>query len=487
MSIQNGVMYQSFQWYTPGGGMLWNRLAGDLSRLAAAGFTAIWIPPACKGKSGGFDVGYGVYDLFDLGEFPQKQTTATKYGTKQELLGALAAARQAGVQVYADVVFNQKDGADATEDVWAQEVDWDDRNRVLSDWYLIKAWTRFDFPGRQGQYSTMKWYWWCFDAVSYDQNHPEQGNKKLFRLKDKQFSTQVSFERGNYDYLCGADCELTGFVAGEFYYWGEWLLQQTSVDGFRLDAVKHIRSSFFPGWLQHLRSQSGRELFTVGEYWSGNVGDLHQYIAATNGVMSLFDVPLHYRLRQASVSGSTFDLRTIFDQTLVKEQPALAVTFVDCHDSQPCQALESWVEPWFKPSAYALILLRREGYPCVFAGDYDPTSNYLDNGREVTLWSHRFLIDRFLSARRRFNFGDQHDYFDHPNTIGWVRTGDAQHPGVMAVLLTNGSAGNKWMNTFRPNATFSDITGHVQQTVTANASGWANFLCPAGSVSVWVS
>ena len=34
------------------------------------------------------------------------------------------------------------------------------------------------------------------------------------------------------------------------------------------------------------------------------------------------------------------------------------------------QALESWVEPWFKPLAYALILLRREGYPCVFYPDY---------------------------------------------------------------------------------------------------------------------
>ena len=32
--------------------------------------------------------------------------------------------------------------------------------------------------------------------------------------------------------------------------------------------------------------------------------------------------------------------------------------------------MESFVEDWFKPMAYALILLRREGYPCVFYGDY---------------------------------------------------------------------------------------------------------------------
>jgi alpha-amylase len=486
MSTQNGVILQCFQWYTPGGGALWNKLKGDAAALAAAGFTSVWLPPAYKGKGGGYDVGYGVYDLFDLGEFPQKQTTATKYGTKQELVDAIAALRRQGLQVYADVVFNQKDGADGTEDVWAQEMDWDDRNRALSDWHLVKAWTRFEFPGRQGKYSTMTWYWWCFDAISFDQNHPELRNDKLFRIKGKTFSTEVSFERGNYDYLCGADCDLEGFVEGEFKYWGEWFLQQTSVDGFRLDAVKHIRSSFFPGWLAHVRGKSGRELFTVGEYWSGDVDLLHRYITATGGSMSLFDVPLHYRFRDASLAGPAYDLRTIFDRTLVKEQSALAVTAVDNHDTQPCQSLESWVQPWFKPHAYALILLRRDGYPCVFAGDYDPTSTYLDKGREVTLWSHRFLIDRFLDARRRFNFGDQHDYFDHPNTIAWIRTGDAQHPGAMAVVLTNGSAGNKWMNTFRPHATFRDVTGHIQQPVTTDANGWGNFLCPAASVSVWV-
>ena len=48
----------------------------------------------------------------------------------------------------------------------------------------------------------------------------------------------------------------------------------------------------------------------------------------------------------------------------------MAVTFVDNHDTQPEQALESFVERWFKPSAYSIILLRDTGYPCVFYGDY---------------------------------------------------------------------------------------------------------------------
>jgi alpha-amylase len=43
------------------------------------------------------------------------------------------------------------------------------------------------------------------------------------------------------------------------------------------------------------------------------------------------------------------------------------------------------------------------------------------------------------------------------------------------------------MNTFRPGAAFLDVTGHYPQTITAGADGWAEFLCPAGSVSVWTS
>ena len=59
-------------------------------------------------------------------------------------------------------------------------------------------------------------------------------------------------------------------------------------------------------------------------------------------------------------------MRYLFDGTLVNEQPGLTVTLVENHDSQPLQSLESVVEAWFKPLAYALILLRKDGYPCVF-------------------------------------------------------------------------------------------------------------------------
>ncbi|MGE3272977.1 MAG: alpha-amylase [Chloroflexota bacterium] len=482
----NGTMMQFFQWYRAADGTLWRELRDQAADLAAHGFTAVWLPPAGKAQGGGLDVGYGTYDLFDLGEFDQKGSVRTKYGTKDELVSAVEALHAHGIQSYADVVFNHKDGGDRIEEVWAQEVDWNDRNRDLTDWYPIQTWSHFTFPGRGDTYSSYKWHWWHFDSVSYDQSRPHLGTSKLYRLRDKRFDTEVNPEHGNADYLMACDLDTT-ITDGELRYWGRWFVDTVNVDGFRLDAIKHIRAGFFRDWLNHLRRHfGGRELFTVGEYWSANLGDLLHYQALTAGVMSLFDVPLHYRFRDASVAGASYDLRTIFDGTLVQARPAQAVTFVDNHDSQPCQSLESWVEPWFKPLAYALILLRRDGYPCVFYGDYSAESHYQDKGRDVTLYSHRFLIDRFMRARRGYGYGDQHDYFDHPNTIGWLRLGTADHPGAMAVVLTNGAAGSKWMNTFRPHSTYTDVTGHIPGQIKANADGWAEFRCSGGSVSVWL-
>jgi alpha-amylase len=106
MPTDNGVILQYFHWYTLADGTLWRELAARAGDLAKQGFTAIWIPPCSKGSGGGIDVGYGQYDLFDLGEFNQKGSVRTKYGTKDELLDAIQAVHQAGMQVYADIVFN---------------------------------------------------------------------------------------------------------------------------------------------------------------------------------------------------------------------------------------------------------------------------------------------------------------------------------------------------------------------------------------------
>jgi alpha-amylase len=488
MSEPNGVMMQYFHWYTPADGSLWKQVADQAPALAKIGVTSLWLPPAYKGTAGGMDVGYGVYDLFDLGEFDQKGSVRTKYGTKDEYLEAIEVAHEAGLRIYADVVFNHKMGADEAEEVEATPFNMDDRNATVGEYQNIKAWTHFTFPGRAGKYSQMEWHWWHFDAI--DHNAFNEGESAVYLLKGKSFDQNVDLEKGNFDYLMGCDLDMENpEVVGELKYWGEWINDTTKVDGYRFDAVKHVSAEFFQDWLQHVRNYAQRDLFAVGEYWSYEVDALNHFIAATEGKVNLFDAPLHYNFHAASQAGETYDLRQIFDNTLVQQQPTLAVTLVENHDSQPLQSLESIVEPWFKPLAYALILLREAGYPCIFHGDYYG-AHYRDNkdGNEYEIWmdSHQGLIDKFLSARQNYAYGEQIDYFDHPNTIGWTRLGDTEHPGGMAVVLSNGDDGSKWMNIGHPNCSYIDITDHLPEPIVTNNDGWAEFCCNGGSVSVWV-
>ena len=490
MNATNGVMMQFFHWYTKPDGKLWSELKENSAKLAEIGITAVWIPPPYKGNQGGSDVGYAVYDMYDLGEFDQKGSVRTKYGTKDELQEAVKSIRDVGIQVYVDVVLNHRIGGDIEEEILATPFSDGNRNEQIGEPRKIKSHTNFNFPGRSGKYSSMEWHWWHFTAVDTDGNNPDHSGVLLF--EGKAFDKKVDLEKGCFDYLMGCDVDVKHpEVQADIKAWGAWYYDTIGMDGVRFDAVKHVEAGFFPEWLMSIRQHSNQPIFAVGEYWSYDVESLHQFIEATGGNVTLFDAPLVRNFADASKAANTYDLRYIFDGSLVKNEPTLAVTLVANHDTQPLQALENVVEAWFTPLAYAMILLRRDGYPCIFYADYYG-AEYEDKGRDgsdyaITIPSHRFLIDKFLSVRQSHAFGEQHDYFDYQNCIGWVRSGDEEHASAMAVLLSNGDCGIKRMNTGRPNVHYKDVTGHLSDVVTSDGDGWAEFRCPAKSLSVWIS
>ncbi|MCF7928625.1 MAG: alpha-amylase [Spirochaetales bacterium] len=489
MKEYNGALMQFFHWCTPADGSLWKQLAEQAKSLSEAGITSVWLPPAYKGAAGAEDTGYGAYDLFDLGEFDQKGATRTKYGTRDEYLHGIQAAHAAGLQVYADVVFNHKLGGDMEETFKATPYNPANRNEPIGEQQPIKAWTHFTFPGRGTKYSSLQWHWWHFNAA--DTNAMESDASAVYLFEGKAFHDEVDKEKGNFDYLMGCNLDIANpDVRKELLYWGEWYTDLTGVDGFRFDAVKHVGADFFVEWLNHMRNHTGRNLFAVGEYWSGIDEALEHFLKATDSNLMLFDAGLHYSFAAAGREEKDYDLRTILDRSLVKDHPDMAVTLVSNHDTQPLQSLESVVEAWFKPLGYAIILLRRGGYPCVFFPDYYGAdySGVGNDGKEyhISMPSHKYLIDCFLHARRTHAFGEENDYLDHPNCIGWTRTGNSEHPGGLAVLLSNDADGFKSMNTGSPGITYSDATEHIKEIVTTNSEGWGEFKCKGRSVSVWI-
>ena len=110
MGKENGVMFQFFEWYLPADASLWKTVSSKAQELSDKGVTSVWLPPAYKGQAGINDTGYGVYDLYDLGEFDQKKTVPTKYGTKDEYIDAVNKLQACGIDVYADIVLNHRMG-----------------------------------------------------------------------------------------------------------------------------------------------------------------------------------------------------------------------------------------------------------------------------------------------------------------------------------------------------------------------------------------
>ncbi len=490
--MQNGTMIQLFHWYSEGNGNYWKHITAIAPQLAELGITAAWLPPAYKAAGGGYSTGYDAYDLYDLGEFDQKGTIPTKYGTKEEYVQAVKALQEVGIQVIVDIVLNHKGGGDETEVVNAVKVDPHNRNEVISEPYEIEAFTKFTFPGRGKNYSEFIWDHQCFSGVDFDHRTGETAVFNLLNEWGHDWEELPDDEMGNYDYLMYNDIEFRNpAVREELFNWGKWYHDTIGFDGVRLDAVKHMSPKFYNEWLTRLRHDTGKELFAVGEYWAP--GDMHRllrYIDTTEGNMSLFDTALHYNLHQASAAGNTYNMSTIFDNTLVKELPVKAVTLVENHDTQPLQSLEAPVDPWFKPIAYALILLREHGYPCVFYPDLFG-AGYTDKGRDGNEYEIMMPaieeIKGLLKARSTYAYGHQHDYFDHPNCIGWTREGDDEHNGC-AIVLSNGDEGVKEMFVGNRYAgkTFIDLLGKRNEEIIINEDGVTTFCCAAGSVSVWI-
>lgn len=475
---ENRTLMQYFEWYLKPENKLWKKVEINAKYLNAIGITDIWLPPAYKAAGGKYDAGYAVYDLYDLGEFDQKGSIETKYGSKDEYLQAIKELHKNNIQVYADIVLNHKIGADEAETVYASQEQNNNRNVDTTLPKKIVAWTIYNFPGRNNKYSDFKWNYEHFNGTDWDESGRKNG---IFRFSGKHWDKNVDKENGNYDYLMGADIDFNNpEVVEELKKWGKWYLEFTGVDAFRLDAVKHIKSGFMADWIMSMRKE--KEIDCVGEYWSKDLNSLKNYITMTNSTIPLFDVPLHYNLYQASVSSGNYDMSKILENTLVKEMPSLAVTFVDNHDTEPGQALYSFVQDWFKPLAYSIILLRKDGLPCVFYGDY-----YGIPSQNVFPMNER--LERLIKARKYFAYGEQIDYFDNFNIIAWVRTGDEEHiDSGLVTIMSDGPGGGKTINVGKKlaNTVFYDYTGNVKENVYVDSEGNGIFYCNGGSVSVWV-
>jgi len=182
----------------------------------------------------------------------------------------------------------------------------DNRQESLSEPYEIEGYTGYDFAGRNNTYNDFKWHWHHFTGLDFDAKHKETG---IFQIvgdnKGWANQDQVDGEHGNYDYLMFNDIDFKHpEVSSHLIDWAGWFLETTQIDGFRIDAAKHIGEDFISSFIQNVREQYKDNLYVFAEYWKNSQEASLDYINETNFQMDLVDVPLHMNLFQASTDGA---------------------------------------------------------------------------------------------------------------------------------------------------------------------------------------
>src|SRR5579871_5173890 len=300
-----GVIMQAFYWDCPKAEnqeyQWWNYCKPRMAAIAAAGFTAIWLPPFYKAANiGGPSMGYDPYDYWDLGQYDQKGSIPTWFGTKDDLTALITEAHNQHLDVYADLVFNHNSGADAQE-----------LNPITNQ----LVWTKF--TPASGNFNRS---WECF--------HPSE------------YETTDGFTFGDMPDLCHRNPD----VYSALIEYGRYLIEQIGIDGFRYDCVIG-----YGGWmvraiqeLRGIRNELSYRPFGVGECWDTD-RDILDWLAETNAwsdnPCAAFDFPLRELLR-GLCDDFGFSLKSLApdahtsgpENTVLANNAALAVTFVENHD-----------------------------------------------------------------------------------------------------------------------------------------------------------
>jgi len=406
----------------PDGGLTrswWDHLAAQAESFHRAGFTAIWIPPVTKGGSGRASVGYDVFDDYDIGSKNQKGTVATRYGTREQLMRCVAMMRANGLDVYADLVENQRGGGDGPGGFTFRYADADG---VVGGGRFPK------------------------DANDFHPNVPEDPNVPG---PDFSFGSDLAPINGGHP---------RGSLAGLLIDSADWLTRNLDLQGYRIDDVKGQSSDFL---LRFLNSKSMVGKFAVAEYFDGNVSKVQDWIfRMMQGRPAAFDFSLRFILANMCDS-RPFHMSALDHAGLAGSSPFQAVTFVENHDTDRS-------EPIFqnKMLAYAYILTS-EGYPCVFYKDYSD---------DQFCFGLKPLIDKLIFVHEHIADGDTLQRFKDFDVFAFERLGGAH----LLVGLNNDSDAARTITVFTGFGAHIELVDYVGRgaDLRTDASGQATITIP---------
>ena len=308
-----------------------------------AGYGGLWTPPPGRADQGNLSVGYDVYDRFDLGS----AGNPTLYGTETGLKQTVVEMHKSSVNVYTDLVWNHngfsdkntagfqaagaypgfviQNGADTWGDFhnYGDSGDLQGRLSGLIDIAQEKnhQYTRSPVPGfannipagtvpfagRLANVATEanRRFYPNQQGPSFTVNDPATGAGSV---------TYYAYDTANPSTGDPVSENATGYLMRQ----ARWMVETIGVDGFRLDAAKHLptwawnyydQAVFRAGDRKYLDGATNKYVFSFGE----SIGDkalIQSYIrkdissaATVGGNRDALDFPMHYALKE-NLSGN---------------------------------------------------------------------------------------------------------------------------------------------------------------------------------------
>ncbi|MBD1380591.1 alpha-amylase family glycosyl hydrolase [Metabacillus arenae] len=189
----------------------------------------------------------------------------------------------------------------------------------------------------------------------------------------------------------------------------KWWIEETDIDGYRLDTVKHVPKDFWTEFTREVKSVK-EDFFLIGEVWDKDP----RYIASyeKTNIDSFVDYPLYEELTTV-FSEPDRPLTSLYNvwnrNAALYQSPNLLGTFLDNHDNVRFtrQAIQNQQHPGTRLKLALTYLYTAPGIPIVYYGTEialdggeDPDNRRLMNFRtDDVLVKH---IEKLSEIRRNF-------------------------------------------------------------------------------------